>query len=86
VVPRLSWQPLDLRRFAEAVSDVQRLWAVAVAYHSGVALERLVALVRGVVDPPDEVEVAAIEARIAELHQQRGLLLSLVPLGDDPAQ
>jgi hypothetical protein len=54
-----------------AVSDVQRQWAVAVAYHSAVAVERLVAAVRGAVAPPSEVEVAAIEATIDRVMRER---------------
>jgi hypothetical protein len=54
------------------VSDVQRQWAVAVAYHSAVAVERLVAAVRGAVAPPSAEEVQAIAVRIDELHHERG--------------
>jgi hypothetical protein len=53
------------------VSDVQRQWAVAVAYHSAVAVERLVAAVRGAVAPPTEVEVARIEATIDRVMRER---------------
>jgi hypothetical protein len=72
MVLRLPRQPVDLRRLAVAVSDVQRQWAVAVAYHSAVAVERLVVAVRGAVAPPSEVEVAAIEARIERVMRERG--------------
>jgi hypothetical protein len=72
LVPRLPRQPVDLRGFAEAVCELQRQWAVAVAFHTGVAVERLVVAVRGVIQPPDEAEAAAIAVRIDELHQQRG--------------
>jgi hypothetical protein len=71
MVLRLPRQPVDLRRLAVAVSDVQRQWAVAVAYHSAVAVERLVAAVRGAVAPPSEVEVAAIEATIDRVMRER---------------
>jgi hypothetical protein len=72
MVLRLPRQPVDLRRLAVAVSDVQRQWAVAVAYHSAVAVERLVAAVRGAVAPPTAEEVQAIAVRIDELHHERG--------------
>lgn len=72
VVLRLPRSPLAVRRFTDAVYDLQRQWAVAVAYHSAVAVERFVAAVRGVVVPPTEVEAAAIAVRIDELHQERG--------------
>jgi hypothetical protein len=71
MVLRLPRQPVDLRRFAVAVSDVQRQWAVAVAYHSAVAVERLVAAVRGAVAPPSAEEAEVMWARVEELHRAR---------------
>jgi hypothetical protein len=53
------------------VYDLQRQWAVAVAFHTGVAVERFVDACRGVVVPPSEDEALAIEARIAEVMRER---------------
>jgi hypothetical protein len=71
MVLRLPRLPVDLGPFAEAVSDLQRQWAVAVAFHTGVAVERFVDACRGVVVPPSEDEALAIEARIAEVMRER---------------
>jgi hypothetical protein len=71
MVLRLPRLPLDFRPFAEAVYDLQRQWAVAVAFHTGVAVERLVAAVRGVVVPPDEVELATINETIERVMRER---------------
>jgi hypothetical protein len=71
MVSRLPRQPVDLRGFAEALCELQRQWTVAVAFHTGVAVERLVVAVRGVIQPPDEAEAARIEATIDRVMRER---------------